>query len=63
MANRERRRGGGGWDNNQPPSALDQQAFVKAISVAIVALMRAGVIVATITQASAIGNQEGLRNL
>ena len=63
MANRERRHGGGGWDNNQPPPTLDQQAFVKAISAAIVALMWAGVIAATITQAGAIGNQEGLSNL
>ena len=63
MANRERGRGGDGWDNNQPPPALDQQAFVEAISAATAALMRAGVIATTIAQASATGNQEGLSNL
>ena len=63
MENRERGCGDGGRDNNQPPPALDQQAFVEAISVAIVALMRAGVIAATIAQAGATGNQEGISNL
>ena len=61
--NRERGCGGGGWDNNQPPPALDQQAFVEAISDATIALMRASVIVSTITQAGATKIKEGLSNL
>ena len=63
MENREIGRGGGGWDNNQPPSTLDQQAFMESISAVTISLMRAGVIVATIAQACATGNQEGLSNL
>ena len=63
MENRERGRGAGGRDDNQPPPALDQQAFMEAISVATVALMRADVITATIAQVGATGNQEGLSNL
>ena len=63
MENRERGRGDGGWDNNQPLPALDQQAFVEAISAATAALMRAGVIAATIAQAGATGNQVRLSNL
>ena len=63
MANREGGRGDGGRGNNQPPPALDQQAFVEAISAATTALMWVGVIAATITQASVIGNQGGLSNL
>ena len=63
MENQERGRGDGGRGNNQPPSALDQQAFVEAISAATAALMRAGVIATTIAQAGVIGNQGGLSNL
>ena len=62
MENRERGRGDGGRGNNQPPLALDQQAFVEAISAATTALMRASVIAATITQAGVIENQGGLNN-
>ena len=57
MENRERGRGGGGRDNNQPPLALDQQAFVEAISDATATLMRSGVIAVTIAQAGVIENQ------
>ena len=63
MENRERGRGDGGWGNNQPPPALDQQAFVEAINAATAALMRAGVIAATIAHAGVIGTNGGLSNL
>ena len=63
MENREKGSGDGGRDNNQPPPAFNQQAFVEAISAAIAALMRVGVITSTIAQAGAIRNQEGISNL
>ena len=63
MTNQERGRGDDGRGNNQPPPALDQQAFVEAISATTAALLREGVIASTITQAGVIGNQGGLSNL
>ena len=63
MENRERGRGDSGRGNNQPPPALDQQAFMEAISVVTAALIRASVIAATTALADAMGNQGGLSNL
>ena len=63
MENQERGCGDSGWDNNQPPTTLDQQAFVEAISAATTAIMWAGVISTTIEQDGATENQEGLSNL
>ena len=53
MAGRGRGHQGGGQGDNQLPPAIDQQAFMEAISVAT----------ATIAQASATMSQGGSSNL
>ena len=53
MESRGRGCRGDGRGNNQPPSAFDQQTFIKAI----------GVVAAIIAQASATVGQGGLSNL
>ena len=59
MVSRGRGRLGGGRSNNPRPLTLDYQTFKEAVVTAIATLMQAGVVVATIAQASAIGNQKG----
>ena len=63
MASQGRGRRGGGRGNNQPPSAFDQQAFIKVISVATATTMHASVVATTIAQASANVGQGGPSNL
>ena len=60
---RGRGRRGGGWSNNPLPPAFDQQAFMKAISVATVTIAQASAATTTIAQASATACQGGLSNL
>ena len=61
MASRARGRWGGGRSNNPRPPVLDYQTSIKAVVAATTTLMQAGVVAATISQASAIRNQWGVK--